>query len=50
MKLTPEEEAVFEEKYQELIDAYETARDWLISHKQEMKGIVEKVKDQIKGG
>ena len=47
MKLTPEEEAIFDEKYQELVDAYESARDWLISHKQEMKNLVEKVKDHM---
>lgn len=48
MKLTPEEEAVFDQKYQELLDAYESARNWLLSHKLEMKHIVEEVKDKIR--
>lgn len=50
MKLTPEEEIIFDQKYQELIEAYEMASDWLIAHKQDMKNVVEKVKDVISLG
>lgn len=49
MKLTPEEEAIFDEHYQVLIDAYGLAGDFLKTHKPEIKGLVEKVKDHLAG-
>jgi hypothetical protein len=49
MKLTPEEEKVFDERYQVLVDSYGIAADFLRDHKQEVKELVETVKDHLAG-
>lgn len=49
MKLTPEEEAMFDEQYQVLIDASGLAGDFLKTHKPEIKAVCEKVKDNLAG-
>lgn len=46
--LSPEEDAIFDKEYQKLIEAYGVARDWLIAHKEEVKSLIEKVKDQVR--
>ena len=46
-KLTPEEEKIFDEQYQIVIDAYAQAGDFLKTHKQEFKEITEKVKEVL---
>ncbi len=49
MKLNPEEEIIFDEQYQVLIDAYGLAGDFLKTHKPEIKALVENVKDHLSG-
>jgi hypothetical protein len=50
MKLTPEEEKSFDEWYQVLIDAHGQAEEFLLTHKQQIKEITEKVKGHMAGG
>ncbi|MHB8084361.1 MAG: hypothetical protein ACYDHZ_00850 [Dehalococcoidia bacterium] len=45
MKLTPEEEKIFDERYQAIIEANDQYKDWFIDHKKEIKEVVERMED-----